>query len=217
MSKKISMPKLLTVAALTKEIDAIGHAVGGIGKRLHEAAIQCLAHAMPEEQGGFGDARMADKLIQALTIGVDGRKRRKSVVHVEGLVLWFTTFSPIRWNGDGKVKMLGKESKDYGWDVAKAIKTPYWDLQGQASMQPFTIETMLKVLMGMPQRLVKAQENDRFEGDAKAAEKVATMAEATAKKLAKDLGIDITTLNQRGPASKEEGNIKTPAKMKEAA
>lgn len=212
MSKtKIEMPARWNEKKIDSETASVAAAVGGIGKRLHDLAVQCLLHAMPVDQGGTGDARKMDNLLKSLTIGADERGRRKSIVHVEGIVAWCAAFSPIVWNADGNVKLLKPDSKNYNWDLAKAIKTPFWMVVGQASVTPFTIQAMLKIMAGLGKRLQTAIENDRFEGNKAQAEEVASLAEKTATTLAKKLGIDMDSARASSD-TRSDTNAKDTAK-----
>jgi hypothetical protein len=158
--KAASKPAGLVIqdaATIGKMIDAaIEHTVKGDGI-IHDAAVQCLGHASVH-----GDCTLLDRLIKGV-----GKS-----VRVEGLKVWAGEFSPIRWNGDGKVGILKVGQKGFtSYQVEKANLTPFWTLAAadERTARPMTIDQVLKVIHGLKGRIEKAKTEGRFDGDPEAA------------------------------------------------
>ena len=168
---------LKTAAQIGKMVDtAIKHTLKG-DALIHEAAVQCIAHAEKH-----GDVTLLDRLIKGV-----GRS-----IRVEGLKVWTAEFTPIRWNGDGKVGMLKKGQKGFvPFDIPKAETTPFWALAAadERTARPLTIEAMLRVVHGMKGRLEKAVKEGNFEGDKAKATAFVTSIESFADGLVTKLEI----------------------------
>lgn len=144
---------LKTAAQIGKMVDtAIAHTAKG-DMIIHEAAVQCLAHAEKH-----GDTTLLDRLVKGL-----GRS-----IRVEGLRVGVAKYSPVRWNGDGKVGALKAGAKGYvPYDVAGFEANPFWTL-GEAderTAKPLNIDAVLKVIHGLKGRVEKAVKEGKFEGD----------------------------------------------------
>lgn len=191
---------LKSAAQIGKMVDtAITHTVKG-DALIHEAAVQCIAHAEKH-----GDVTLLDRLIKGV-----GKS-----VRVEGLKVWTAEFTPIRWNGDGKVGMLKKGQNGYKpFDIAKAEATPFWALSAadERTAKPLTIEAMLRVVHGMKGRLEKAVKEGNFEGDRGKAEAFVNSIEAFADGLVTKLEIRDGNFDPNDPDNaKPEAGIPAPA------
>ena len=168
---------LKSAAQIGKMVDtAITHTVKG-DALIHEAAVQCIAHAEKH-----GDVTLLDRLVTGV-----GKS-----VRVQGLKVWAQEFTPIRWNGDGKVGLLKKGQNGFKpFDVPKAMETPFWALSAadERTAKPLTIEAMLKVVHGMKGRLEKAVKEGNFEGDTAKATAFVTSIESFADGLVTKLDI----------------------------
>lgn len=138
---------------INKMIDtAITHTAKGDGL-IHEAASQALGHAQAS-----GDARPLDRLMKGL-----GKS-----VRVEGLRVWVETYSPVRWNGDGKVGLLKETMKGYvAFDVQTAFDNPFWTLKAadEKVSKPLDLFALVATIKGMRAKVEKAQAKNQFEGD----------------------------------------------------
>jgi len=134
------------------EGEKIDAAIASIAERsqildfdIHTTAVQCLLHAKEH-----GDPRKMDNLIKAL-----GKAHRSKT-----LKLWAETYSPIRWNGDGKVGILPKDSKKYQpFDIDGADETKFWDLQEETVKKPLTLAALKKIVEGLTRKVDKAVED----------------------------------------------------------
>lgn len=166
--------KLQSAAAIGKMVDTVIKASVDLDPAIHNAAVQCLMHAEKH-----GDTTLADRLIKGL-----GKS-----VRVEGLRLWFHDFSPIRWNGDGKVGQLKAGQKDFkAYDAKAADENPFYSYApaGERTARPISFDTVLKLIDNLPDRVVKAVEKGQFEGNATRAANFASAVKAFADKWAKD-------------------------------
>lgn len=165
--------KLLSVKAIGGLVDAaIAHTQAG-DAMIHAAAIQCMMHAAKIGPDGkpVGDVTLADRLVKGL-----GKS-----VRVEGLKLWFHDFSPIRWNGDGKVGQIKADKSDYRpYNIEMANANPFYEYAPAAerTARPLKFETLLKLVNGLGERVTKAATEDKFEGNVTEA---AAFSEAMAK------------------------------------
>lgn len=81
---------------------------------IHSTAVGCLVHCQ-----AHGDCTPMDQLLEALP----------KASRIEAFKVWVQTFSPIRWNGDGKVGVAKEGTKLYvPFDIEQAEKVPYWAL-----------------------------------------------------------------------------------------
>lgn len=134
------------------EAKKIDEAIASIAERsqlldfdIHTTAVQCLLHAEKH-----GDPRKMNNLLQAL-----GKAHRALT-----LKLWAETYSPIRWNGDGKVGILPKDSKKYiPFDIDGADETKFWDLQQETVKKPLTLAALKKIVEGLARKVDKAAED----------------------------------------------------------
>lgn len=130
---------------LDKRIDAIVKRSNTLGKDVHTLGVDLLKHA--EEHS---DPRKLDRLYTGL---------HKSC-RPEAFKAWVEKFSPIRWNGDGKVGMLKATSKKFTpFDVEAANNEPYWTPQ-ETVKKPLTLAALKAIVAQMEKKLEKAEDND---------------------------------------------------------
>ena len=130
-----------------KKIDA---AIASIAERsqildfdIHVTAVQCLLHAEKHN-----DPRKMDNLLKAL-----GKAHR-----AEALKVWVGEFSPIAWNGDGRVGIYPKTSKKYKpFLIAQADATPFWEFTKEKATKPLTFEALKKIVIGLSKKVEKAE------------------------------------------------------------
>lgn len=147
------MPRTLqTGSEINNRIRAIKQSSAALANEIHDTAVQCLMHAEKH-----GDPRPMDNLARAL-----GVKHR-----AESLKTWAMKFSPIRWNGDGKVGILPERAKAYTpYAIDDADAEPYWDTQQEAKAKaPLTLEALQKIVDGMAKKVQKAAQSGEYEGD----------------------------------------------------
>lgn len=158
--------------------NAIAHTAKG-DELVHQAAVQCLAHAAPQGVGGHGDCTLLDKLIKGL-----GKS-----IRVKGLRQWVFKFSPVRWNGDDKVGMLKPGAKGYvPFDLEAADANPFWTLseaEESTNRKPLDMVALMRLIEGMSKRIEKAANEDNFDGDIESAKAFAKAVTETATKFVK--------------------------------
>lgn len=133
--------------ALDKRIDAIVKRSNTIANDIHEIAVLCLEHAREHN-----DPRKLDRLYQGL----------HKACRPEALKTWVEKFSPIRWNGDGKVGMLKATAKNFTpFDIDGANAEPYWTPQ-EVVKKPLTLAALKAIIAQMEKKLDKAEEEGRI-------------------------------------------------------
>lgn len=121
-----------TIALSGAKLDALVHATAVAGLVLIQAD---------------GNATRMDQLLQALPKGY----RR------QGFVLWVQAFSPIRWNGDGKIGLQKPEAKTYtAFNPVDAEAVPFWDFTQEAVPGKLSLEAILAILKREADKLAKA-------------------------------------------------------------
>lgn len=158
-----------------KKIDA---AIASIAKRsatldadIHAAGIQCMLHARPKAEGGHGDPRKADALFKAL-----GKAHR-----AEALKVWFSTFSPIVWNGDKQVGMTKLGAKTYvPFDVEAANANPFWTPK-ETVTKPLTLAALKAIVAQMEKKVEKADADGKIAEGENVVEMRAYVAKLTAQ------------------------------------
>lgn len=131
--------------ALDKRIDAIVKRSNTLADDIHDVAVLCLVHAKDHN-----DPRKLDRLYSGL----------HKACRPEALKAWVEKYSPVRWNGDGKVGMLKQTAKNYtpfALDAAQA--DPYWTPQ-EAVKKPLTLAMLKAMIAQMEKKLDKAEDND---------------------------------------------------------
>lgn len=129
--------------ALDKRIDAVCKKSIGLAGDIHDIAVECLKNAQKHN-----DPRKLDRLVTGL--------HRAS--RPEALKVWVQTYSPVRWNGDGKVGMLKITAKAYTpFNVPAAEATPYYEAQEKVG-KPLTLAAMLAIIARMDKKVEKAEE-----------------------------------------------------------
>lgn len=151
MAKKAQVAAAAILVLLDgKKIDA---AISSIAKRsatldadIHATALQCLLHAQPQP-AGHGDPRKADALYKAL-----GKAHR-----AEALKVWFSTFSPIVWNGDKQVGMNKVGAKAFvPFDIEAAEANPFWTPK-ETVTKPLTLAALKAMIAQMEKKVDKAE------------------------------------------------------------
>lgn len=108
---------MLNVKQYTRKCASLALAGRKANDTAHLLAIEAMEHAKEH-----GDVRPMDVLINAMT---EGRLR------AEGMRFWVMEFSPIRWNGDGKIGLAKPESKLFKpFNIDNAVANPFWTLEG---------------------------------------------------------------------------------------
>ncbi len=145
---------MLPTKTVSKMIASIAKRAAKLDVDIHIAAIQCMLHAQKH-----GDVTLMDSLVNSL-----GKSHRKL-----GLMIWVTGFSPIAWNGDGKVGLLKAETKKFvAFDIEGADETPFWmyEPSNEATKQgPLSLEALQAIINRMAKRIDKAELEGRIEGD----------------------------------------------------
>jgi hypothetical protein len=161
MTKKTAAKLTLQSAtAIGKLVDTVIKVSVDLDPQLHEAAVQCLMHAEKH-----GDTTLADRLVKGL-----GKATR-----IEALKLWYHDFSPIRWNGDGKVGQLKEGQKDFkAYDAENANANPFFSYApgAERTVRPITIVDMFKIVDNAPDRVLNAVKEDatrKLDGNASVA------------------------------------------------
>lgn len=127
---------------------------------IHEAAVQALGHAARLGSDGvqIGDITLFERLLSGLG----------KTVRVEGLRVWAQMYSPVTWNGDGKIGLLKSTDKRYKpFDTEAALANPFWTLKEADEMtrKPLDTTALLKIIHGLKGKVEKAAADGRFEGD----------------------------------------------------
>jgi hypothetical protein len=124
-----------TIATSGKKLDELVHTTAVAGLVLIQAD---------------GNATRMDQLLQALPKGY----RR------QGFVLWVQAFSPIRWNGDGKVGVMKATAKTFTpFDVEGANAVPFWDFTQENKPGTLSLDAIMAILKRESDKLAKADEN----------------------------------------------------------
>lgn len=112
---------------------------------VHAAALQCLLHAQ-----AHGDVRLADDLVTGLHVAASP----------DALKAWFKMFSPITWNGDGKVGLLKPEMKTYKpFDIEAAVASPYYSFERPKTISGLTFAKLLQMAERMATTLDKKEQD----------------------------------------------------------
>jgi len=132
---------------------------------VHAAAVQCLLHAE-----AHGDVTLLDDLIRGLNKGT----------YSGGLRFWAAKYTPIRWNGDGKIGLIGpkksptmfeehlKANNNVAWNIVEAEANAFWTLeevQAAKEKQPITDARFLGAVDKMVKSFKKAVDEGKFTGD----------------------------------------------------
>lgn len=130
---------------LDEKINAVCKASHDNGAAIHSVAVEALTHASEH-----GDAMPLDRLIKGL------HKSARPVA----LKAWIETYSPVRWNGDGKVGLLKEGAKQYTpFAIEAADLDPYWE-QKEVVPKPLTLATLKAMAAQMQKKLDKAAKGD---------------------------------------------------------
>jgi hypothetical protein len=138
------------VATLNKRIDAVCKSSHEVGASIHAIAMECLKHAATHN-----NADPANRLVKGL------HKSSRPVA----LQSWFETYSPIRWNGDGKVGVLKDTSPKFTpYNVVAAEADPYWEAKESVS-KPLTLAALKAMIDQMEKKVDKASKGDLLLGE----------------------------------------------------
>ena len=130
---------------LDKRIDAIIKRSNTLASDIHAVAMDCLKHTLEHS-----DPRKLDRLYAGL----------HKASRPEAFKVWVETFSPVRWNGDGKVGMLKQNAKSYTpFDLVGADAEPYWTPQEKVG-KPLTLAALKAIIARLEDKIDKAEEKD---------------------------------------------------------
>ena len=145
------MRKLLPTADVRAMIATVVAEAGKVQHDIHEAALQCIAHA--EEHG---DITLADHLVKELEANATGQRTAT-------LRDWFAKFSPIRWNNKtGEVGLLkNKEAEAYTpFDYDAASASPYYGMGKEVRPKELTLDQLRKSLLNIGKRIERAEKGE---------------------------------------------------------
>lgn len=173
--------KLQTGADLQKRITAFGKTVATTQQEAHNIAVQVLMHydkhgdytLLARFVGGKIGKKPAGGTKVIITDdfpGVCGTLRKN-------IVAWFTAFSDLRFNGDGRLYIMNRNSDSFrtflptigglsetgrACNVAKGIENPWYTLDGAARDASRTLDllSMLTTVEAISKKLAKALEAD---------------------------------------------------------
>ena len=158
--------QLKDAKTIQKMIGAVVKASDKLYPAIHETAVQCILHAQEH-----GDVTLLDTLISSLDKGT----------YRGGMKFWAEKFTPIRWNGDGKVGLIGPKksptmyekhlvaNKGVAWNVDAAEANPFWTLdevKADQEKQPVKDERFLGAVAALIKSFEKARDEGNFQGDA---------------------------------------------------
>lgn len=129
------------VKALTSQQKWIGLTGKALDSAIHQNASLCMLMA---EKSESNDAHALVNLMKNLGLGY-----RK-----QGLAVWIQLYSPIRFDGDGKIGVLKQDHKDYkGWRTQEAFDNPFWTLD--AAEEKIAKELSIGGLKAMIEKFAK--------------------------------------------------------------
>lgn len=107
---------LLGKDVIKTDQDGIKAVQGGLDKRIHDNAIQCMMHAKE-----YGDTSLMRRLL------VDVLDKRNTGYRVQGLINWMRKHSPMELNGN-TVNLTGTDGKGNKrpWKIEEANARPFW-------------------------------------------------------------------------------------------
>lgn len=139
-----------------------GKQIDGAIKRVHASGvkyrdlIQSTALACLEHAEEHGDVTKFERLCEAVVV--------KN--YVVALKLWAATFSPIRFNGDDKARLMKSTAKGYtAFNVAGAEAEPFWTMEPEVVKPNLTLAAMLKIVQGLSAKIDKAHEDEKLDGN----------------------------------------------------
>lgn len=142
----------MTDAALDKSIQSIARTGKKWHNDVHTAAVAILVASLPTDEGGHTDCSRYAKLMAAMPKGS----------RANALKAWFSHFTNIRVNGDGKSGLLKPGQKGYQKvDVALASKTTFWDLTPEPAVPQALTDIELDAMV---QRLLTVVQTAKDEG-----------------------------------------------------
>ena len=133
---------LLDGKKIDDKIASIARRSANLDADIHAAGLQCILHAQ-----AHGDPRKADNLFKAL-----GKAHR-----AEALKVWFSTFSPIVWNGDKQVGMNKVGAKAFvPFDIEAADANPFWTPK-ETVTKPLTLAALKAMIASMEKKVDNAE------------------------------------------------------------
>ena len=154
------MPTILT----TKQVNGLITKVKNMGKKydqlVHDTGVQCLLHAQEH-----GDVRLMMRLIEALGKGY----------RAKGLQVWVEKYSPLAFNGDGKIGIRKEDTKNYvPFNVEEADATPFWTMPEaeERTAKPLTLEGLHKIVLAFSKQVDKVESGERELGENESIEEI---------------------------------------------
>lgn len=163
--------KLQTGKAVNALIATIKLNLGAVDKNVNDAAIQSVAHARPQGEGGHGDWTLIKNLMVVL---------KASGYRAQGVRVWIEAHSPLRFPADAKaeggftVKVLKEGDKDYTpFNIEGMIATSFLDYEPSAERtgQPVYAEDLAGSITRTKKRFLALIDNTNADGTAKDASK----------------------------------------------
>lgn len=137
--------ELMNGKAIDKGISSIATRSATLSADIHTYGVQALLHAHPID--GHNDPRKVDNLLKAL------HKANRP----EAFKTWVTTYSPIRWDKDGKATIKkGTANNPAIWDIEGADANPYFEAIEKVG-KPLTLEALKAMVMQIEKRVKSAE------------------------------------------------------------
>lgn len=150
MSKKIELPKLLSVDEIKLDQDSIRKNLTELDQQIHLNAVQCLMHCAEYRDTSLM-VRLMTEIIDEDTTGY----------YRQGLIAWMKYFSPMRLSGK-TINMSGKvDGKEAPFNLEEALMTPFWKLVRQAppELRPMYQQGVLGSITNAIKQFEAAMEN----------------------------------------------------------
>lgn len=129
---KIGSIVILSSGEVGRLMDAIKKDSAELSKRIHDCAVQCLAHAAKH-----GDTGLMRRLLIDVFTGDDAMRRK-------GLIAWMTHFSPMYLQGDVIRLRKRDDAKFVAFDVEGANDLPFWKLEQANEMGAEDVQDEVK-------------------------------------------------------------------------
>lgn len=140
--------ELMDGKAIDAGIESIAKRSADLSADIHTYGVQALLHAHPTD--GHSDPRKVDNILKAL------HKANRP----EAFKVWVQTYTPIRWNGDGKIGVLKEASPKYvPWDIEGANANPYYEAIEKVG-KPLTLKALKAMISRMETRLKTAEDEN---------------------------------------------------------
>ena len=148
---------MLNIKSFSKQVALLLSTGQKASELAHRLGVEALSHFVSEGADGnpTNDARPVDMVYKAM---IDGR------LHSKSFRLWVETYSPIRWDKDGKVSVLNVKAKTYiPANVEDATANPFWTLIAKADKAPQ--ELNLAGVLAILERMVKKTKEANEQGE----------------------------------------------------